>query len=259
MDQFTAQMTTSWDDGHPADARLADLLFKHGFGATFYVPCRNSEGRDVLSTPELHAIAERFEVGSHTLDHVRLTHLSAAEARKQISLGKNELEQRLGQSVSGFCYPGGAHNSRISELVRDANFAYARTSMNLAVVCGTSRFHMPTTIQFYPHSRDVYLRNFVRYQSWGGRFGPLRAAMAATGAQNRTLRLAELAIAQGHYFHLWGHSWELDELDLWSELDRTLRSLASMFAPADRRENLSFFKPQDNEHALVSAGHRYRH
>jgi hypothetical protein len=31
-------ITTSWDDGHPSDLRVAELLIKHGLRGTFYVP-----------------------------------------------------------------------------------------------------------------------------------------------------------------------------------------------------------------------------
>jgi hypothetical protein len=36
-----AYITTSWDDGHPSDLRLADLLHKHSLRGTFYVPPEN--------------------------------------------------------------------------------------------------------------------------------------------------------------------------------------------------------------------------
>ena len=31
-------ITTSWDDGHPLDLRLAELLHKYDVPATFYIP-----------------------------------------------------------------------------------------------------------------------------------------------------------------------------------------------------------------------------
>ena len=31
-------ITTSWDDGHPLDLRVAELLAKYGLQGTFYVP-----------------------------------------------------------------------------------------------------------------------------------------------------------------------------------------------------------------------------
>ena len=49
-------VTTSWDDGYPADLRVAELLAKHGVAGTFYVPNRNLEGRPVLSEQEIRRI-----------------------------------------------------------------------------------------------------------------------------------------------------------------------------------------------------------
>ncbi len=31
-------ITTSWDDGHPLDFRVAELLSKYGLRGTFYIP-----------------------------------------------------------------------------------------------------------------------------------------------------------------------------------------------------------------------------
>ena len=51
----TLRLTTSWDDGHPLDLRLADRLAARGFTGTFYVPRHNREGRPVLSAREVRA------------------------------------------------------------------------------------------------------------------------------------------------------------------------------------------------------------
>ena len=68
--------TTSWDDGHPSDMKLAEVLHKHGIAGTFYVPgrvapggCCNPDGFDVLAPAELRRLGAEFEIGSHTLDH----------------------------------------------------------------------------------------------------------------------------------------------------------------------------------------------
>lgn len=53
--------TTSWDDGHPLDLRLAELLVTYGFRGTFYVPCRNWQGEPVLSGRELRDLGRGFE------------------------------------------------------------------------------------------------------------------------------------------------------------------------------------------------------
>ena len=38
-----AILTTSWDDGHPLDLKLADLLARYPIPAALYVPLGNSQ------------------------------------------------------------------------------------------------------------------------------------------------------------------------------------------------------------------------
>ena len=40
---MNAVITTSWDDGHPLDLRMAGLLAKYGLKGSFYVPTEYSE------------------------------------------------------------------------------------------------------------------------------------------------------------------------------------------------------------------------
>ena len=99
--------TTSWDDGHPLDLRVAELLARYGCAGTFYVPRRNVEGRSVMTTHELRTLDAGFEIGGHTIDHVRLDRLQPIERRRQIVDGKRLLEDELGHAVEGFSYPWG--------------------------------------------------------------------------------------------------------------------------------------------------------
>ena len=54
----------------------------------------------------------------------------------------------------------------------------------------------------------------------------------------RVRRLVDHARAGGGYFHLWGHSWELDEYSLWGDLETALAHLASLSPSADFVTNL---------------------
>ena len=130
--------TTSWDDGHPLDQRVADLLHKHGLTGTFYVPARVGSGgagdADVFAImpgSALRSLAAQFEVGSHTFDHRRLDELPLDEARRQVVAGKQWLEDQLGARVPGFCYPYGSHNAAVRGIVRDSGFAYGRVTEDL--------------------------------------------------------------------------------------------------------------------------------
>jgi len=220
-------VTTSWDDGYPADAKVADLLAKYGVAGTFYIPNRNSEGRPVLSEDEVRRLSAKFEVGGHSIDHIMLTELAEAEATRQVRQNKLWLENLTGRPVPGFCYVRGHYTPQLKEIVKRAGFEYARTVVNLCATAGRDAFEMPTTIQFYPHRKSVYLKGFVRGRPDAARASLLWAALASGDIEQRVERLIGLCRRTGGTFHLWGHSWEIEELNLWNTLEAILRRLAA--------------------------------
>lgn len=219
-------VTTSWDDGDPASLRIAELLSKYGAKGTFYIPNRNSEGRPVVAEPEIRALARAFEVGGHSIDHVVLTRLRSDEAERQIVENKRWLEQLTGERVEGFCYVRGRFNRTVKDLVKQAGFEYARTVETLRPDLASDLFEVPTTIQFFPHGRHVYLRNFVRKPRPLARAKLLCAALAEADLSRRVSRLVDVCARAGGCFHLWGHPWEIEEQNLWSELEDVFKRLA---------------------------------
>lgn len=232
--------TCSTDDGHPSDLKMAELLQKNALSGTFYIPIRNREGNEVMAPSQIREIGQVFEVGSHTHDHCFLNHIDHASARFQISQGRRILEELLGKPVPGFCYPGGKYRRQHIELVRSAGFQYARTTMNLCFDAGDNRFEIPTTCQFYPHQRAVYLRNFTRAGHWLKRRDALRLALAQENWIDRLYALFDHACDHGAAFHLWGHSIDIDRLDAWRELDLFLAHVAARVAKPDRLTNKQF-------------------
>ncbi|MBK8335639.1 MAG: polysaccharide deacetylase family protein [Sterolibacteriaceae bacterium] len=217
-----AVFTSSWDDGHPLDMRLGDLLAKHEFPATFYVPLSNCEGLPVLSAEQVRGLGAAFEIGSHTLDHRYLNTVDEGEARRQIMDGKNKLEDILGYGVRGFCYPGGRFSAEHRRFTVETGFAYARTTVNFFRTVPDDRYRMPTTIQFYPHPRMAYVRNYLSKGNWPIRSGLFSVAVRPTGMIDRMRAMVDYVCRNGGVFHLWGHSWELDTFDGWQQLDRFL-------------------------------------
>src|SRR5215831_16426810 len=66
-------VTTSWDDGHHIDLRLAERLAACGLKGTFYVAL-NHPGQKDIDDDEIRALhATGMEIGSHTLTHRCLT------------------------------------------------------------------------------------------------------------------------------------------------------------------------------------------
>jgi hypothetical protein len=234
---MSCTFTCSIDDGHPSDTKMAELLHRHGLNATFFIPIRNREGFPVMTASKIRDLSETFEIGSHTYDHCYLNNVSAPLARYQISEGKQRLEDILGRSVHGFCYPGGKYQKIHIDMVKRAGFQYARTTTNLCFDAGENRFEIPTTCQFYPHKKSVYVRNFIRSRHWGERQAGLRAVLLQDNWIERMYSLFEHANQTDGIFHLWGHSHNLDDLDLWSELDAFLGHVAKNVERSQRVTN----------------------
>lgn len=218
---------SSWDDGHPLDARLGELLARHGLKGTFYVPIRNREGHAVMSPAEMRTLSGQFELASHTLDHCYLTGLSAGDCQYQVREGKQQLEAILGHAVPGFCYPGGRWNQRIRKVVMDAGFEHARTVGNLWLEVAKDAFSLSTTAQFYPHRTKVLWRNYLSGGHYGKRVKALRTLSMGTDWLYALQTLADSCTAPDCVFHIWGHSWEIEQQGLWRQLDSLLAHVAS--------------------------------
>jgi peptidoglycan/xylan/chitin deacetylase (PgdA/CDA1 family) len=68
-------------------------------------------------------------IGSHTLTHARVTRLSARDAREEITASKKMLEDKFGVAVEHFCYPYGDWNEAVRDLVIEAGYRTACTTL----------------------------------------------------------------------------------------------------------------------------------
>jgi len=223
-------VVTSWDDGHPLDERLGELLQRHGFTGTFFVPVRNTEGLPVISGGALRTLAATHEIGGHTLDHVRLAGLPVARAREQVCGGRDQLQQLIGRPLAGFCYPGGRFDAQSMRIVREAGFQYARTVENLVIAPPTDRYRIGTTLQVYAHPPAVLARNLLRYPGRAHKAPLLLRLLAGASLEERLRIAARYAHGRAGVLHLWGHSWELERHGLWQLLDGLLRWLPELGA-----------------------------
>jgi peptidoglycan-N-acetylglucosamine deacetylase len=209
-----AIFTTSWDDGHTLDLRLADLLGAHGVRGTFYVPVK-FENR--LQTYELRILRDLgMEVGAHTVNHVDLTKTS--DPLGELVDGKHYLEDALGQEITAFAYPFGRFNSHVSRLARIAGYRLARTTVAFSTARGFDPYLMPTSFQFVPCNRTIHTRHALRewnlsgLLTWSGRW------RCETGLRRLTRLAIEDARRSAGIIHIWGHSWEIESHQLWPEL-----------------------------------------
>ena len=119
----------TFDDGRidNYDAALPALR-EAGARATFFVIAERSLGgaKDYIPLSCLREmVAAGMEIGSHTLTHPKLPRLSPAQLRDEIIGSKKRLEDALGIEVVSFCYPYGSLNNTARELVREAGYRAA--------------------------------------------------------------------------------------------------------------------------------------
>jgi len=219
---------TSWDDGHSCDMRIGELLTKHGLAGTFFIPISNREGKEVMGDEQIRHLDQGFEIGGHTLTHQYLNgRINDETVRHEVFEGKNVLEGRIGHGITGFCYPGGKFNDCAVQTVMNAGFEYARTTENLRMDLGKDRWRIPTTLQFYPHKASVLGRNILRYPAVS-KLPLIAQRFSQRDFVSYFIATAEQCAGVNGVFHLWGHSWEIDQHQLWSELDTLLQALAGM-------------------------------
>jgi hypothetical protein len=215
-------VTTSWDDGHLDDPVIADLLSRYQLPGTFYVAPRNCElaAADRLPAETIADLASAFEIGGHTLTHVRLTELTDDAAADEITSGKSWLEDCVGQPVSSFCYPGGRWRSRHARMVRDAGFVLARTTERHVTGLPGSLYSTGTTFHAYRHLLDP----LPAWRSSQAR--PQGAARRFTQWDDWAIDVFDQVLAFGGIYHLWGHSWEVVARGDLARLERVLAHIA---------------------------------
>jgi peptidoglycan-N-acetylglucosamine deacetylase len=215
-------VTTSWDDGHVCDFAVANLLDEYDLPGTFYIAPRNREipPRARLRDRHIADLASRFEIGGHTLTHLRLPLMDDNQAWAEITTGKHYLEDCLGQPITSFCYPGGSYAARHTGMVRRAGFALARTVERHRVDLAFTAMEVPTTFHTYRHLRDGQ----AAYHMAGG--NPFLAARYFRRWDDWAIAYFERVLAVGGVFHLWGHSWELEQRHDWDRVERVLRHIS---------------------------------
>jgi peptidoglycan/xylan/chitin deacetylase (PgdA/CDA1 family) len=189
------EVILSFDDGKKQDIRLADLLMKYNLSAIFYIPSRVRE----LSDKEVRELSEYFAIGGHTENHRYLSQIPLPEAECEVVEGKQALEALIGAKVTSFCYPRGRYTKSVKDIVRDAGFLEARTTKVGATRRSEDPYELNTTVH-------VYNRKEYEGRYW------LAVALDYFDkvVDTRT---------SDNYFHLWGHSWEIDKYNYWKDLE----------------------------------------
>lgn len=221
-------VTTSWDDGHKLDTKLALLLKKYGLKGTIYISPKDREfnKKDLLSENDIKVLSKDFEIGAHTINHPYLTKIPKLEANYEIYASKKYLEEIIKKQVTSFCYPYGDYNGSVADLVKKNGFKLARTTKRYTFRKQVNVFALNTTFHTYNHLTDYFkfsriaglnLRSFITYLDW----------------ETAGKEIFDYCIKNKELFHIWGHSWEIDKFKAWDKLE-------SLFSYISGRKNVKY-------------------
>lgn len=224
---ITRIVTTSWDDGDSLDLRVAELLAARKLPGTFYIPVKGHvkaghRYQRMGSAEMLELNSQGFEIGGHGVSHPNLAACDEKQLAIEVESCKKHLEDDLGKSIQMFAYPRGRHNDKVIASLKKAGYTGARTTAMLANKLKFDPYRMPTSVHVFQHTRFEYLRNLARV--WDVRRTWLYATHLRSA--NNWLEFAKLifdsVLAGGGLWHLYGHSWEIEELGLWGSLMEVL-------------------------------------
>jgi peptidoglycan/xylan/chitin deacetylase (PgdA/CDA1 family) len=218
-------VTISVDDGHPTDLRTVDLLHKYALTATFYIPGANHE-RVVMNPAQIRDIDRHFEVGSHTLSHIRLTLMSDERAEREIVDGKKFSEDTLGREVIAFCYPGGKFNRRIEKHVEEAGFLAARTCRYFLNDYPKNPFSWDISTYANTYPAYVQVRHCLLEYNFAGAYKYVTTFQARVPWAAQFIRALEDVSRNGGMAHLYFHSWEIDQNGEWDQLESLFKVIS---------------------------------
>jgi len=226
-------LTTSWDDGTPEDLAVARLLLRYGFRGTFYATTGPEGSRTINDRDLKELVSLGHELGNHGRTHRSFVELSQSELLEETAWADGEI--RRFSSPSRVVAPPGGQVSR--KLIRLLNSKGLTVRMAPVIAGGRARpGTMMPTAQVYPHSRPRTLLHLLRRTTLPA-IPILRAWCGSKRLRERLSAIARTGATRAGVLHVWGHSREIERLQLWRDLELFLEQAAQQgFRPVTNGE-----------------------
>jgi peptidoglycan/xylan/chitin deacetylase (PgdA/CDA1 family) len=177
-----------------------------------------------MSAAQFRELIPGFEIGAHTLHHVDLTRVPDRTAWQEIADSKAWVEDNTGVSCMCFCPPLGRYGNLHLHMARKAGYLGLRSVEFLSLDFPRRQaglMLMPTTVQACQHRFSAFAKNAIRRMAFANLWRYVIHARAAEWP-SMVESLLRHAVARGGVFHLWGHSWELQDSAQWQRLKDVL-------------------------------------
>lgn len=115
-------VSLTFDDGYRSHLEVATPILRDaGFRGTFYVVSGflgDPKGRYLTEPMVTELVDAGMEIGSHTVDHLRLSELNRREVRHQLADSRKALEALTGSPVEDLASPYGDSSTEVREEIR---------------------------------------------------------------------------------------------------------------------------------------------
>ena len=188
-------LTLSYDDGHTADLKLAEILNRYGLKCTFNLnSCRY---KDDNGKQQLESLLKVYAEGGHELavhgeHHAFMEQQPVPLAVRELLNDRDFFEAKTGKIVRGMAYPYGTWDEELTDALKAAGIVYSRTTKS------THGFSLPKNwLLLDPtcHHKNEKLFEFL------DKF------------------LDDKTDYRQSMFYLWGHSFEFDNDDNWDVME----------------------------------------
>lgn len=155
----------TFDDGHwDLDTVVLPILKKYNIHATAYVvPGFIGTNSDSLTVLQMKDVVNSglIDVGAHTVHHAYLKGLSQDRAAYEINQSKSMLENTYNIKVYSFAYPYGAFDQQAINIVKQAGFTTAASTLSGEKQSQQNRFFLYRIRPGYHTGQD--LLSYIKY------------------------------------------------------------------------------------------------
>jgi peptidoglycan/xylan/chitin deacetylase (PgdA/CDA1 family) len=124
----TKPVVISFDDGYrPQFTYALPELRRHGWAGVLNL---KAEGSDLYSSNVEAMLAAGWELAAHTIHHLDLTELDAAQLEEEVAGSRRILRREYGVPVKNFCFPAGQFDSTVIAAVEAAGYTGATTEIH---------------------------------------------------------------------------------------------------------------------------------
>jgi peptidoglycan/xylan/chitin deacetylase (PgdA/CDA1 family) len=206
------RLETSWDDCYQEDLKIAKLLRQYGVKGTFFVTLNNVGEKGFLGWEEIIALEKDalFDIGSHTITHpMDLKTLYEDELVIEVLSSKEMLEAVFDKKITKFCYPRGRYDETVLAKVIESGYLEARTT-KVGYVKTENPFEKHTTVHVFDGRKEYGGASWFEYAL-------------------EMLEKYKKELNENSVFHLWGHSREVFENNLFESLEQFLRHIQTNY------------------------------